>query len=1146
MKATPEQQAAIQAQGRPLLVDAGAGTGKTWVLVERFIYLLQEHPDWPLEGILAVTFTNKATREMRTRIRRAVEEKARHAPPGSHWHARRRELDRLSVSTIHGLCAQILRENAIAAGVDPLFQELDEVEAGLLKEEAIQQTLAGLVEAGSPALDLLVSLKARDLKGEMARLMEQRGTVQRILKGLPGKAGLLEHWAKGIEAMRRGMWQDELRANPDLEPAAAYFEHLPVADPTDLLAGPVSLARQGCQALQAGELVQALECWRQIKRTGGKPGNWGGVEALAELKAMLKPLQETGKKMDAAGCTQDLTGLDEQAAGALQLWKELWLRLESCYERLKGQRQALDFDDLEIQAEALLKAIPRSERTQLFLDGIRHLMVDEFQDTNQVQQSIVYALAHPSQGGRLFVVGDAKQSIYRFRQAQVSVFNRTGQDIQAASGQLPVLLRRSFRTQSALVAALNTLFDRVFLPGAGTFADYEARPGALQAERPSPPSQAVAPAPVEVTLIPKVDSRGDKVNSEAARLWEAGLIANRLLSLERDGFQVWDKQLRTYRPFRMSDAAVLFRATTHLPLYEEQFKAAGLPYLTVSGRGYFDRPEVQDLLALLAALYSPADDLSLAAALRSPIFALSDETLYRLRWRTSGDLRSDQPIPYTLALAAPPPTDQTQAVALACHALGELREMAGRAPVWQLLRAALDLTGYETTLAWTDAGLGAGSRQRSNLLKFIEMARARGGASLADFLRQVQDLRAREAREGEALGSAPETGAVQLMSIHAAKGLEFPVVAVPDLGRIHRSPVSSSYILHDPAFGMVCKQRDADGEWVKPASYHWGEWLNGKMEEAELRRLLYVACTRAADLLLLSGQLGNRSCWLQDMIEGWDLALDGEQDQLETRDGFAIRVLSSREPVEPVNVAFAPKTEGISLMEVPRLAEPLAPSRAGGVLPVTYLARPAGKDGLAVPELRPVVYRNMGEGRAARAPNYLVGRVVHCLLAEWSCLSLVGADLQRRLEGGARREGLSDPGLVMDAARRARRMLLNLRGQALFQEIEAAPERYCELPFSLDTPLGTVEGLIDLLYRDGQGDWRLIEWKTEWASPEDVTGLRQELLSQLALYAHAVEQTLGAAPRSSLVYLNPRLVCRDVERGALRQRLAELWEGNFA
>jgi ATP-dependent helicase/nuclease subunit A len=734
MKATPEQQSAIQTQGRALLVDAGAGTGKTWVLVERFIYLLQEHPDWPLEGILAVTFTNKAAREMRTRIRRAVEEKASHAPPDSHWHARRRSVDRLSVSTIHGLCAQILRENAIAAGVDPLFQEIDEVEAALLKEEAVQQTLTELVEADSPVLDLLVSLKARDLKGEMTRLMEQRGTVQRILDNLPGKARLLEQWADGIAGMRREIWQDELRANPDLEPAMAYFEDLPVADPADLLAWPVSLACDGCRALQAGDLVQAIECWRQIVRTGGKKDNWGGVEALAELKAMLKALQETAKKMDAAGCTGNLNELDEQAAGALHLWKQLWLRLEGCYERLKGKRQALDFDDLEIQAEALLKATPRSERLQAFLDGIRHLMVDEFQDTNQVQQSIVYALAHPSQGGRLFVVGDAKQSIYRFRQAQVSVFNRTAQDIQAASGQLPTPLRRSFRTQSDLVTALNALFERVFLPGAGAFADYEARPGALQAERPSPAFQAAAPASVEVTLIPRQDSRGNKVNAEAARLWEAGLIADRLLSLEKDCFQVWDKHLRIYRPFRMSDAAVLFRATTHLPLYEEQFKAAGLPYLTVSGRGYFDRPEVQDLLALLAGLYSPADDLSLASALRSPLFGLSDETLYRLRWRTSENLRSDQPIPYTLALAAPPPTHQSQAVTLANHALGELRDMAGRAPVWQLVRAALDLTGYETTLALTDAGLGAGSRQRSNLLKFIEMARAAGRRQPGGFL----------------------------------------------------------------------------------------------------------------------------------------------------------------------------------------------------------------------------------------------------------------------------------------------------------------------------------------------------------------------------------------------------------------------------
>jgi ATP-dependent helicase/nuclease subunit A len=310
---------------------------------------------------------------------------------------------------------------------------------------------------------------------------------------------------------------------------------------------------------------------------------------------------------------------------------------------------------------------------------------------------------------------------------------------------------------------------------------------------------------------------------------------------------------------------------------------------------------------------------------------------------------------------------------------------------------------------------------------------------------------------------------------------------------------------------MVCKQRDAGGEWIKPAGYRFGEWLDGKMEAAELRRLLYVACTRAADLLLLSGQLGTRSCWLQDIIEGWDLAPEGEQDELETRDGFAVRVLRSQEPLEPLQAAFAPITEGLSLLEVPQLAEPLALSRAGGVLPVTSLARPAGKDGLALPELCPVVYRHAEEGRAARAPAYLVGRVVHSLLADWSCLSGPGVELQRRLEGSARREGLADPELVGDAARRARRMLENLRGQALFHEIEAAAERYCQLPFSLDTPLGTVEGVIDLLYRDGQGAWRLVEWNTEWGQPGEAPELRQELLSQLALYAHAVEQILSRA-----------------------------------
>ena len=221
------------------------------------------------------------------------------------------------------------------------------------------------------------------------------------------------------------------------------------------------------------------------------------------------------------------------------------------------------------------------------------------------------------------------------------------------------------------------------------------------------------------------------------------------------------------------------------------------------------------------------------------------------------------------ALSAPPPTDQPDEVTFAAETLAALRGMAGRVNVWQLLRAALDRTGYEATLALSDAASAPGAvrvektgRSRSNVAKFLALAREQGGASLSDFLRRVEDLRAREAREGEAPAGAPDAGAVQLMTVHAAKGLEFPVVVVADLGRGSGHGGSTPRILHDPEFGVVCQLRDANGDWVKPASYLWAEWLNERMELAESRRLLYVACTRAADLLILSGKPGEPRSWL--------------------------------------------------------------------------------------------------------------------------------------------------------------------------------------------------------------------------------------------------------------------------------------------
>jgi len=721
------------------------------------------------------------------------------------------------------------------------------------------------------------------------------------------------------------------------------------------------------------------------------------------------------------------------------------------------------------------------------------------------------------------VVGDAKQSIYRFRQAQVSVFNQTREHIQQASGQPPARLARSFRTHQALLSFSNHLFDHLLQPLGRDYAGFEAQPGPLTAERDDFPAQSITPAAVEMILIPNKDPQDENIDMESARIWEAGEIARRLLNLHEGQFLVWDKGQRHYRPFQFSDAAVLLRATTSLPLYEEQFKLAGLPYLAVSGRGYYDLDEVQDLISLLQCLYSPGDDLSLASALRSPLFNLSDEVLYRLRWWRANNERSPESIAYAAALQEPPDTDQPDEVAFAAETLAYLWSIAGRAPVWELLRAAISKTGYESALALADRQAGGMGRQRSNVLKLLEFAREWGGASLSEFLRRVQALRAQEAREGEALGNMPESGAVQLMSIHAAKGLEFPVVVLADLGRRKMGRIFDSRILHDPVYGIVCQLRDEQGDWQKPASYLWAEWLEDQMEQAENKRLLYVACTRAADLLILSGRLGEKQSWLQEILEVCDIEPAGQVEQVVRRDGCSIRIVEPQSPPELGESVADVKLPGDGLVEIPPLAESLIEREYPRSVTVTELTRLVDRESSAVEHIRPAVIHPTGDDGVERPPAYVLGRMLHKVLADWDCLTRRPEDLRDLLERHARKEGLVKSAAIKRAVDRSLAMIANLRRHTLYAEVNMAKERYSELPFMLKTDAGVIDGVIDLLYRGQDGVWKLIDWKTEWVNEERLSEANQEYRLQLEYYARAVEEIIGESPQLYLCYLNPNV-----------------------
>ncbi len=1137
MKATFAQRTAIETLDRPLLIEAGAGAGKTWVLVQRYLHLLDANPQWTIENITAITFTEKAAREMRTRIRSEIQKKYRNNPENPIWRKHWQMIDRLQVGTIHSLCARILRENAISIGVDPYFEVLDEQQSGLIKEQAAERALQELQEEGHPALSLLESLRIIDLRSEIVQMLDRRGILYSIFDELANAETLQRKWQIGLEKMRKSIWDEIIQKNPDLLTVLKELPQLVIQDPQDKLAESIMYAQQGCQLLAEGNLTMATSGWLKINVGSGKQDAWGGKEALQALKEDLKVVRGAAKELEKAGGLNTIGPLDEIAATHLQLWKSLWNKLELVYNRLKDQQQSLDFDDLEILTERLLHQEPRPERLQAYLDNSKQFLVDEFQDTNLIQQRILNALAPIDQPGKLFLVGDAKQSIYRFRQAQVSGFNQIAAKIQSMYREKTPPLSVSFRTHQSLVDATNYLFDHVFTSIMDKYEDYEARPGALTAQRESLPEVKNC---VELLLLKNIDANDQKQSSEDLRLWEAQWIAKRLHQLRESYTPVWDKGGQCYRPFEFRDAAVLVRATTHFPIYEAEFKKAGLPYLTISGRGFYSHQEIQDLIALLSALANPLDDLSLATCLRSPFFSLNDETLYQLRRHTpSGDL-TPEPIHLKDALANPPITAQPELIVRADTILKKLWSLVARVNVEKLLRTVLELTGYAIVLARSDGEYG---RQAANVRKFLSMARDQAGANISDFLRRLRDLQAKEAREGEALGREPESGAIQLMSIHAAKGLEFPVLVVADLGRSKRYDLRPSYLLHDPAFGLVCKVRDEWGDWQEPASYSWGKWLTQKMEQAERNRLLYVACTRAADLLILTGQIGQSDSWLAQVMEAFKIDPDGPKADLIQKDGFGIRVFRPLEPEDTTRVEIQTDTRRQKIEVIPTLARPLPSQPVLWPTAVTQLENfPKNRDEGYL-KISPVLWISHSQDSPVRAPRKLIGEMVHQALAHWACLSYPDQELLSRLEGFARRSGVASLALE-HAVRTSWQMLMKLKQHRLFTTIQMAKQRYHELPFTLATEQGAIHGVIDLLYQDVQGDWHLLDWKTEWTSEENMEQKIQEHLLQIAVYTLAVKQQLGVEPQTSICFLSPRINEYKVDPEIIREKLSSLGNGS--
>ncbi len=800
---TPEQAAAIAVRGKDVLLEAGAGTGKTGVMVDRYCRLVCDSGLSP-DAILAFTFTDKAAAELRQRIRAELTRRAERgstraatvlAGIGGAW-----------VTTIHGFCNRVLAAHPVAAGVDPGFRVLDAPETGRAAREAFDDALVEFLAGGDAAREETVA--AYDLEN-------------------------LRAMVAGIHA--------ELRSRGVAEP------RLPEPPPAD----PEAAVRRAAEAAREclGELKESDPKRERLERALARLTASGPAPGLDELLAFgtgskAKALAPYKEAIDAAIARTAEAGEGGVVYGHIG---ELLALFSSRFGAAKERRAGIDFEDLQILAARLLE---RAEIGEAYRSRFRQILVDEFQDTNRLQLRLIEALRGPKT--ELIVVGDELQSIYGFRHADLEVFRRRREEIDRRADAELMRLSGNFRSRPELIGAVNlcgeALLGEAYTPlrvGAGDL---------------SLPVQEVAETEPAVELLLTARDGWDEEGIELEPtidgstplncLAEARFVAERLRELAAEGVP-------------RGEMVVLLRAFTHLDAYEDSLERAGLRPYVVGGRGYWSQQQVADVCALLAVIANPLDDHALFGALASPACGLAPDTLWLLR-KAAGKRRHVWPAVERAAgagdaeLVEPErlegiPASERELLAKFVAAVGSLRERGSRLSLPALIEAAVTETGYDLAVLSRPAGEArfANVRKMGRLAAEFE---SREGRDLRGFL-DLLAARAEGEAEAQAATAAEGHDGVRIMTVHNAKGLEFGVVAVPDLSRRllggNRAPLLAIGREEQPRVGLRLVRLGSP----KIDLFDYGAlWEESQAREAEEElRLFHVAATRARRHLILSG-----------------------------------------------------------------------------------------------------------------------------------------------------------------------------------------------------------------------------------------------------------------------------------------------------
>ena len=1059
MRTTPSEQqvAAIEEPG-VVFVSAGAGTGKTTVLVERFVKAVCER-GLGIDNVLVITYTERAAGELRSRIRERLVEVERHDLA--------RDLDGGWISTIHGFCHRLLRAYPFEAGLDPRFRVLDESQAAVLRSEAFAEALAAYVEAGEPErVRLLATYGAEGLRGMLTSVYDRLRSAGRALE-LPGEpvSSLVERLAdlREVAELTLSVTEESLPGRTQVDDALLLLDPAPPAE----------------RLLDLSDL-----------RVGGEER-----ERFASFGESLAAVEQAA--------------LDEIAARDRTLLEELLRSFDAVYKEAKARESALDFEDLQLQARDLLQLNEKAREDARW--RFRSILVDEFQDTNRLQCELVDLVA----GEEVFFVGDEFQSIYRFRHADVEVFRERR---AASAGVLP--LTENYRSRPEVLSVVNHLF------GAEFGAEYEPLVAAGRF-----PDPLFGPA-VELLVTDKASYREGELHW---RLAEARHVARRVRDLV-------DSSEAT-----PGEIVLLFAAGTDAERYEEALRRENLPTYRAAGRGYFGQQQVGDLTMYLRLVLNRYDDEALVSVLASPFVGVSNDALYLLR-RAAGrrPLFSgmERELPAELG-----PRDRRLFEAFR-QRYDRLVRASATSGLERLCEQIVSDHDYDlAVLARWD-----GRRRYANLRKLARLARSYEelrGPDIEGFLRFVTDQEAAGAREGEAVAEEEGANAVRLLTIHSAKGLEFKVVVVADAGR-NPDHAARDEILCLPDGRVGFKIVDpATGKRHAASGFDELREAERVADEAESRRLYYVAMTRAIDRLIVSGAVDPTSTrdakapirWILDRLEA-DLE-GGEPVELEREGARVLLRVDRRDDAEPerdegavAQLELFAAVEGAVSREAPELP-PLAPIPE----PPAFRIRRLSYSALAL--FGRCSYRFYAERIAGLRSSAAVAAAPG---AEGLAATEIGDAVHVLLEHGVGAGETAEPVLARYPAatpedlERVDALVGAWHASPLAQELRDGAESQPELPFAFEHDGVLLHGRFDV-FRLADGRALVVDYKTnrlEDLTPEEA--LEDDYALQRLVYALAAFRAGAEEVEVAYVFLErpEDIVRRTFARAEVQELEAEL------